>query len=215
MGAHDSPDGEQEVPRPDALLELTVTQSAAERVRPSFLVEPRSRGQAYAELRQRVDGGWEPRPFAAPRTELGRFDPERAALPPTSLDAAASYVERHRAMRPWLVAADAASPEARRILAAADAGGGHAHIRHEGWVTEEGSMRRAAYREDPAQLDQGKRGLGIDGLRQGDQPTVAGVLRHGSPIRTPSLPHSLAVLNIRKSGMRWTWSSTQTERPRR
>jgi hypothetical protein len=37
-------------------------------------------------------------------------------------------------------------------------------------VTEEASMRRAAYREDPAQLDQGKRDLGIDGLRQDDQP---------------------------------------------
>lgn len=31
-------------------------------------------------------------------------------------------------------------------------------------------MRRAAYLEDPAQLDHGKRYLGIDGIRQGDQP---------------------------------------------
>jgi hypothetical protein len=53
---------------------------------------------------------------------------------------------------------------------AVDAGGGHAHIRHEGWVTEEASMRRAAYLEDPAQLDPGKRHLGIDGLRQDDRP---------------------------------------------
>jgi hypothetical protein len=66
--------------------------------------------------------------------------------------------------------ADAASPEARRIIAAADAGGGHGHIRHEGWVTEEASMRRVAYLEDPAQLDLGKWYLSIDGLRQNDQP---------------------------------------------
>jgi hypothetical protein len=48
---------------------------------------------------------------------------------------------------------------------AADQGGGHGHIRHEGWVTEEANMRRAAYLEDPAQLDPVKRRAGIDGLR--------------------------------------------------
>ena len=132
--------------------------------------ETRSTGQAYAELRQRVEGGWEPRKFEAPREELGRFDPERAALPPTSLDGAADYVEEHRAARPWLTMADGASPEARRILAAMDAGGGHSHIRHEGWVTEEASMRRAAYLEDPAQLNSGKRNLGIDGVKPDDKP---------------------------------------------
>jgi hypothetical protein len=117
-----------------------------------------------------VSDRWEPRPFEAPRAELELFDPERAALPRTSLDAAANYIEQHRITRPWLTTADAASPEARRILAAADAGGGHAHIRHEGWVTEEASMRRAAYLEDPAQLNLGKRYLGIDGLKENDQP---------------------------------------------
>ena len=54
----------------------------------------------------------------------GAFDPERAALPQTSLEAAADYSAQHRAERPWLTAADAASPEACRILAAMDAGGG-------------------------------------------------------------------------------------------
>jgi hypothetical protein len=53
---------------------------------------------------------------------------------------------------------------------ALDAGGGHGHIRHEGWVTEEASMRRAAFLEDPAQLDHEKRYIGIDGLRNNDQP---------------------------------------------
>jgi hypothetical protein len=46
-----------------------------------------------------------------------------------------------------------------------DAAGGHAHIRHEGWVTEEANRRRVAYREDPAQLDREKRELSVDGLR--------------------------------------------------
>ena len=64
---------------------------------------------------------------------------------------------------------DRASPEARRIIAAMDAAGGHAHIRHEGWVTEEANRRRVTYREDPAQLDPEKRELSIDGLRQNDQ----------------------------------------------
>jgi hypothetical protein len=117
-----------------------------------------------------VEGGWEPGSFETPRAELRRFDPERAALPPTSLEAAADYLAQHRAERPWLTAGDVASPEARRILAAMDAGGGHGHIRHEGWVTEEASMRRAAYLEDPAQLVPGKIHLGIDGLLENDRP---------------------------------------------
>jgi hypothetical protein len=110
-----------------------------------------------------VEGGWEPGSFEAPRAELRRFNPERAALPQTSLEAAADYLAQHRAERPWLTAGDAASPEACRILTAMDADGGHGHIRHEGWVTEEASMRRVAYLEDPAQLDTAKRDLGIDG----------------------------------------------------
>ena len=64
---------------------------------------------------------------------------------------------------------DRASPEATRIIAAMDAAGGHAHIRHEGWVTEEANRMRVTYREDPAQLDPEKRHLGIDGLRENDQ----------------------------------------------
>lgn len=162
--------GEHDVPGADKPGELVLAEDPADRAQPLPQVESRSRGEVYAELRQRVEGGWEPRPFEAPRAELGRFSPERAALPPTGLDAAASYVEQHRIARPWLSTADAASPETRRILAAADAGGAHWPIRHEGWVTEEASMRRVTYLEDPAQLDPGKRYLGIDGLRPNDQP---------------------------------------------
>lgn len=43
-------------------------------------------------------------------------------------------MERHRPRRPWLETAERASPEALRIIVAADLGGGHGHIRHEGWV---------------------------------------------------------------------------------
>jgi hypothetical protein len=171
MGARDSVEnGEPDVPRPEMPRELTLPDGLAERPPQLSQEELSIRGEAYASHRQRVEGGWEPRRFEAPRAELGRFDPERAALPPMSLEAAADYVAQHRTARPWQTAADAASPEARRILAALDAGGGHAHIRHEGGVTEQASMRRAAYLEDPAQLDPEKRHLGIDGLRQNDQP---------------------------------------------
>jgi hypothetical protein len=161
---------ELDVPGPNTGRELPFADRPADEAQPLPPDEPRSRGEVYAELRQRVEGGWEPGKFDAPRAELGRFDPERAGLPPVSPDSVATYVTQHRAARPWLAMADAASPEARRILAAADSGGGHGHIRHEGWVTEEANMRRVAYLEDPAQLDSGKRHLGVDGLRQNDQP---------------------------------------------
>jgi hypothetical protein len=171
VGARDGlAEGELDVPGPDKPGELALAEDPADKVESLPLDEPRSPGEEYAELRQRADGGWEPRLFETPREELGRFDPERAGLPPMSLEAAADYIAEHRAARPWLAMADAASPEARRIIAALDAGGGHAHIRHEGGVTEEVSMRRAAYLEDPAQLDLAKRSTGIDGLRGEDQP---------------------------------------------
>ena len=104
-----------------------------------------------------------------PRAELARFDLKRAGLPDMSIDAAAKYVAEHRDSRPWLAMTDRASPEARRIIAAMDAAGGHAHIRHEGWVTEEANRRRVTHREDPAQFDPEKRELSIDGLRPNDK----------------------------------------------
>lgn len=171
MGAFDGlGKSELDVPGRDMSRELAIADRPADRSDPPTLDEPRSRGEVYAEHRQRVEGGWEPRPFEAPRAELGRFDPERAGLPPMTLEAAASYIEQHKATRPWLATADKASPEARWIIAAMDAGDGHGHIRHGCWVTEEDCMRRAAYLEDPAQLDPWKRYLGIDGLRPNEQP---------------------------------------------
>jgi len=140
---------------------------------PRIAVETRTRGEAYADLRQVVESGWDRHQrFDAPRGELAMFRAERAGLPEVSSGEAGRYVERHRAERPWLVTAERASTEALRILVAADQGGGHGHIRHEGWVTEEASMRRVAYLEDPAQLDPGRRRAGIEGLRPGDRNHV-------------------------------------------
>jgi hypothetical protein len=137
----------------------------------------RTRGEAHADLWQIVDSGWDrSQGFDAPRGELAMFQAGQAGLPEVSSEEAGRYVERHRAGRPWLKAAERASPEAMRIIVAADQGGGHGHIRHEGWVTEEASMRRAAYLEDPAQLDPDKRRRGIDGLRPGGRHHVCASL---------------------------------------
>jgi hypothetical protein len=135
-----------------------------------MVAETRTRGEAYADLRQGAESGWDrSRRFDAPRGELAAFRAERAGLPEVSSEEAGRYVERHRAGRPWLQTAERASPEALRIIVAADQGGGHGHIRHEGWVTEQASMRRVAYLEDPAPLDPDKRRRGIDGLRPGSR----------------------------------------------
>ena len=137
---------------------------------PRVAVETRTRSEAYADLRQAVESGWDRgQRFEVPRGELAVFQARRAGLPEVTSEEASRYIERYRAGRPWLQAAERASPEALRIIVAADQGGGHGHIRHEGWVTEEASMRRVAYLEDPAQLDPGKRRSGIDGLRAGDR----------------------------------------------
>ena len=138
-------------------------------------MEPRSRAEYCAELEQRAVSGWDQRPFAysagdhrgelsaEPLEPVRRFDPDRAHLPDPG-DAAA-YLDARRGERPWLAAARYCRPEVQRLFAALDQGGGHAHIRHEGWVTEDMNRRRVAYLEDPAQLDPAKRAAGIDGLR--------------------------------------------------
>ena len=134
-----------------------------------MLDEPQKRREESAESQQRVDGNPASRKFEVNRYELGRFDLKRAGLPDMSIESAAKYINEHRDSRPWLAMTDHASPEARRIIAAMDAVGGHAHIRHEGWVTEEANRRRVTHREDPAQLDPEKRALSIDGLRPNDK----------------------------------------------
>jgi hypothetical protein len=152
----------------DAPREIPETENMAESPRGQVLDDPERRREESAESRQRVEGDWDERPFKVDREELGRFDLKRAGLPDMSIESAAKYIEEHRASRPWLAMADRACPETRRIIAALDAAGGHAHIRHEGWVTEEANRRRVSHREDPAQLDPEKRELSIDGLRPND-----------------------------------------------
>jgi hypothetical protein len=161
--------------------------------------EPRSRAEYAADLAQQAVPGRDQRSFVArvgqltngtdhravngtadhpdgperpddPLEAVRRFEPRRAGLPDLSPDDAAAYIDTRRGERPWLGTASDRSPETQRVIASLDQGGGHGHIRHEGWVTEEMNERRVAYLEDPAQLDPAKRSAGIDGLRQGDQP---------------------------------------------
>jgi hypothetical protein len=164
-------------PDEDKPAEAAAADGPTKVVKLDALAETRSQGEAYADTRQSFESGWERhRPFDAPRAELARFRPERAGLPETSPEEAARYVEQHRIGRPWLDVAERASPESRRIIAAIDQGAGHGHIRHEGWVTEEANMRRAAYLEDPAQLDVAKQVRGIDGLKPNDKRHKCGGL---------------------------------------
>jgi hypothetical protein len=159
---------------PDAPRKAAVSENMEESPRDLPEDEKRERREAAAESRQKADGVEEAHKFEAPRDELARFNPERAGLRAISDEAAAEYVAEHRAARPWIAMVEKACPEARRILVAMDSGDGHGHIRHEGWVTEEALRRRAAYLEDPAQLDAEKRILSIDGLKPGDKRHACG-----------------------------------------
>jgi hypothetical protein len=143
MGAFDRwSDGPDRV----TATEVSAVGRLAKVVQLDALAETGTRGEAYANTRQGAESGWERhRRFDAPRAELARFKMERAGLPESSPEEATRYIEQQRARRPWIQAAERASPESRRIIAALDQGAGHGHIRHEGWVTEEANMRRAAY----------------------------------------------------------------------
>ena len=169
MGARDS--WRDEGPDRTSSAETLDTRGTAEISRADVIrYETRTPSEVWADQRQQVESPWDRhREYEAPRAELENFRPERAGLPAVSPEDAARHVKEHREARPWLGAGDKACPEAVRVIAAADAGEGHAHIRHEGWVTEERLMRRAAYLEDPAQLDPAKRATGIDGLSANDR----------------------------------------------
>ena len=116
-------------------------------------VEPRSRAEYAADLERQV--------------ALAAFEPRRAGLPEVSVTDGTAYLDKHHAERPWLSVARDSPPEVQRVFAALDRGHGHAHIRHEGWVTEEMNERRVRNLEDPAQLDPAKRVAGVDGLTAG------------------------------------------------
>jgi hypothetical protein len=100
---------------------------------------------------------------------LERFEPSRAGLPEVSYDDAAAYIKEHLADRPWLAAVRECLPDAQRVFVALDRGDGHAHIRHDGWVSEEMNERRVRNLEDPAQLDPDKREDHVDGIKIGGQ----------------------------------------------
>lgn len=100
---------------------------------------------------------------------LARFEPRRARLPDVSKDEANHYIETERGDRPWLNSARYARPEVQQVFAALDQGNGHAHIRHEGWLSMEKSQLRVLYLQDPAQLDPVKKANGIDGLLPSDK----------------------------------------------
>jgi hypothetical protein len=146
-------------------------------------IEPRTRAQYRADLMQYSASGWERLSFrnrmdepldgrTVPGEVVRRFEPARAGLPEISARDACAYIETHQAERPWLAAARGCSPEVQRVFAALDQGSGHGHIRHEGWVTEYMNERRAAYQEDPAQLNPAKRTAGIDGLKGSGKPHI-------------------------------------------
>ncbi len=113
------------------------------------LVEPRSRAEYSADLERHV--------------ALVSFEPRRAGLPDVSVKDATEYLDQHHLERPWLSVARGCPPEVQRIFAALDQRHGHAHIRHEGWVTEEMNEHRVRNLQDPAQLDPARRRASIDG----------------------------------------------------
>jgi hypothetical protein len=165
-GGREEPDGDDLSAR---RLPADADDAAAE-IRPRH--EPSTRAE-YAEVaRQNSEPADKEQEDADQATEpsntsaLERFEPRRAGLPEVSRADAAAYIEEHQSDRPWLAKARDCSPEAQRVIAALDQGRGHAHIRHEGWVTEEMNERRVQNLEDPAQLDPDKRGS--DGLAAGD-----------------------------------------------
>src|SRR6266516_1568994 len=110
-------------------------------------VEPRSRAEYAADLEQRALSGWEASGSRdadvrePPSEQVRWFEPERAGLADISPQEAAAYIDGRRDGRPWLTVAAGCPPEVQRLFAALDQGGGHGHIRHEGWITEE--MNRA------------------------------------------------------------------------
>jgi hypothetical protein len=139
---------------------------------------PADAGDGAGQIRPRYESSLraEYADFIRQETALERFEPRRAGLPEASRAEAAAYIAEHQAGRPWLTPARESSPDVQRVIVALDQGRGHAHIRHEGWVTEEMNERRVKNLEDPAQLDPDKREAMIDGLKNGDQPHRCGVL---------------------------------------
>jgi hypothetical protein len=171
LGVVDGLDRRPEIDRP--VEAAAVSEDTSRDSETNVVVEKRTRREAHADLRQAAESGWDRSfKFDPPREELALFRPEKAGLNSVSIGEAVRYIEQNRDSRPWLQTVERSCPETRWIFAAADLSGAHWPVRHEGWVSEERSMRRVAYLEDPAQLDPGKRQAGIDGLLPRDRHHV-------------------------------------------
>jgi hypothetical protein len=144
------------------------------------MTEPRA--ATPHEARERASGDSRKQDRAS--DTVARFDPDRARLPRVTPGDAVRYVETRRADRPWLNAAQHTPPEVQQVFAALDQGGGHAHIRHEGWVSTEKSQLRVQYLQDPAQLDPLKRADGEDGLLPGGKKHYCAAM--STAIRDPT-----------------------------
>jgi hypothetical protein len=138
---------------------------------------------------------------------LARFEPTRAGLPEVSKQDAARYIETRRSDHPWLNAARHSPSEVQQVFAALDQGSGHAHIRHEGWLSPEKSQLRVQYLQDPAQLDPAKKTNGEDGLLPGSKKhycaAMSTAIRHPTTFaeafaRGTEHPAIRAVLDIPK-----------------
>jgi hypothetical protein len=147
------------------------------------LVEPRSRAQYSADLERHV--------------ALVSFEPRRASLPDVSIKDATEYLDKHHLERPWLSAARGCPPEVQRLFTALDQGHGHAHIRHEGWVTEEMNEHRVRNLEDPPNSTRPSAGQASTALPPVTSRIGAAMSRARSPIRRFSRRPSPAALSIR------------------
>ena len=152
-------------------------------------VEPRSRADYAVELERHV--------------ALVTFEPRRAGLPEVSIKDATAYLDKHHAERPWLSVARDCPPEVQRIFAALDQGGGHAHIRHEGWVTEEMNERRLRSLEDPPSSTRLNARSVWMVSRSATSRTGAAVLLPGLRIRRPSRRPSPEGSSIQTCGRHW------------
>lgn len=180
----------RQVPPPSELRPVDERRTAPERLpETDRMVAPRGRAAKTDAPRPIPDHARDSAPRAHDESyqdsdALSRFDPRRCGLPEVPKGDAAGYIERRRGDRPWLNAVGHALDEVQRVFAAVDQGGGHAHIRHEGWLSTEKSQLRVLNLQDPAQLDPVKRAEGTDGLLPGDKPHYCAAM--SSAIREPT-----------------------------
>jgi hypothetical protein len=175
-GGRDEPDGDDLPARRFPADADNAAGEAPSRHEPSTRAEYAEVARHNAERIDKNQGDADQATEPSNTDALERFEPRRAGLPEVSRADATAYIEEHQSDRPWLAKARDCSPEVQRVFAALDQGGGHAHIRHDSWVTEEMNECRVRNFEDPAQLDPEKREAHVDGLKAGNQRHRCGVL---------------------------------------